>query len=801
MKNVFALTAALVALWGCSDAVETPAPTTVPQAEIVATLEVSNPSNFARPDTLLSFSLNELGVTSGPLQVWQGDKAQASQMVDDDADGTPDRLVFMTDLDAAATQSYVINRDAANTAFDARAQAEISIKEGGVWQDQVYAGGVFRNVDHVTTPPQYTDHSEYLRYEGPGIESDVIAYRIYLDWRNGFDIFGKKTPALVLQDVGQDGYQSYHEMSDWGADILKVGQSLGMGGYGYWDGSNTVLVSEVDQRSVTIHSSGPIQSSIEIDYQGWNTGDTSVDLKATLAMQAGSPLVDVHLSTSSPLDNLAIGLVAHPGVEQLAGDLNINGEAWSYMATFGEQTLFEGKLGMVVLFRKTDLGKQTRDEHNHVLVMNPRGTELSYAFGAVWSEAADGISTREEFESYLENAVERRTIPPRVRLETQASKVVASMAPLEIARQLAASEMERRGDELSFDRWDTLRGQPSKWRYTTGLLMEAMDDVSKATGDGRYAEYAKATIDSFITDEGTVRTYNAADFNIDDINSGKMLQRLLDREGDTKYRAAIEQLAKTLEDHPRTSDGALWHKLRYPHQLWLDGVYMGMPFLAGVGVMQGDREKLAEAVNEFSVARSRLRDEKTGLYYHAWDEAKQQEWADPDSGRSPHFWSRGLGWYAMALVDILDVIPAEETELREPLLEIIEELADSLTAVQDETGTWYQVMDMPDAPGNYRESSGTAMFTYFLAKAINQGYLPDTYSDAAEKAYRGLVGEFVSIDAAGDYHLNNICHTAGLGYGRDGSFRYYMSEKVVRNDPKGLAPAIMALLQTNELVN
>jgi rhamnogalacturonyl hydrolase YesR len=798
MKSLPALLAIVWALSGCDSSVDTPA-AIVPEA--VAKLEVSNPSEFARPDTLLSFSLNELGVVNGPLQVWQGDHAQATQLVDDNADSTPDRLVFLTDLGAASTHDYVIDRRQAEQSAVRRAQAEVSIKEGGHWQDQTYVGGTFRNVDHVTTPPQYTDHSKYIRYEGPGIESDTVGYRIYLDWRNGFDIFGKKKPAVVLQDVGQDGYDSYHEMSDWGADILKVGNSLGMGGYGYWDGAKTILVSEVTERSTTIHSNGPVHSSLEIDYQGWNTGNETVDLQAVLSMQAGSPLVDVHLSTSSPLDNIAIGLVAHPGVEQLTGDLDINGEAWSYMATFGEQTLFDGKLGMVVLFRKTDLGKQTRDENSHVLVMKPRGTELSYAFGAVWSEAADGISTREEFESYLENAVERRTIPPRVRLETQASEVVASMAPLEIAQQLAASEMERRGDELSFDRWDTLRGQPSKWRYTTGLLMEAMDDVSRATGDGRYAEFAKATIDSFITDDGSVRTYKAADFNIDDINSGKMLQRLLAREGDAKYRAAIEQLAKTLEDHPRTTEGALWHKLRYPHQLWLDGVYMGMPFLAGVGVMQGDPEKLAEAAAEFSIARSHLRDEKTGLYYHAWDEAREQEWADPKSGRSPHFWARGLGWYAMALVDILDVIPTEDTELREPLLEIIEELADSLIAVQDETGAWFQVMDMPGEPGNYRESSGTAMFTYFLAKAINQGYLPDTYSDAAEKAYRGLVGEFVSVDAAGNYHLNNICQTAGLGYGRDGSYRYYMSEKVVSNDPKGLAPAMMALLQIDALVN
>ncbi len=199
---------------------------------------------------------------------------------------------------------------------------------------------------------------------------------------------------MVLQDVGQDGYDSYHEMSDWGADILKVGTSLGMGGYGYWDGTKTVLVSEVAERSTTIRSDGPIQASLDIDYKGWNTGAAVVDLKATFSMQAGSPMVDVKLVTSTPLDNIAIGIVAHPGTELIMGDLDITGEAWSYMASFGTQTLFEDNLGMVVLFRKKDLVEQTRDENSYVLVMKPRGTELSYAFGALWSGQQGGVQTR-----------------------------------------------------------------------------------------------------------------------------------------------------------------------------------------------------------------------------------------------------------------------------------------------------------------------------------------------------------------------------------------------------------------------
>jgi unsaturated rhamnogalacturonyl hydrolase len=778
-----------------------PEPPAIERADAVAGLEVSNPSAFARPDTLIGFSLNELGVTAGPLQVWEGDTALPTQLLDDDGDQEPDRMMFLTSLDAAATQQYVIDRHVAELDVAPRTHAEVSIKEGGEWQGKVYAGGTFKNVDHVTTPPQYTDHSEYIRYEGPGIESDRVGYRIYLDWRNGFDIFGKKTSDMVLPQVGLDGYDSYHEMSDWGADILKVGNSLGMGGLGYWDGSKAVLVSEVSERSTTIRSDGPIHASFDIDYQGWNTGAAVVDMKATLSMQAGSPMVDVKLETSTPLDNLAIGIVAHPGTELLMGDLDITGEAWSYMASFGPQSLFEDNLGMVVLFRKMDLAQQTRDENSYVLVMKPRGTELSYAFGALWSGQQGGVQTRADLEAFLAAEIERRTLAPRLRLKTEAFQKLSKLSPIDISIGLADSEMKRRGESLSYGGWDALNKANSRWSYTTGLLMQSMDDLSAATGNPAYADYARRTIDSYLGEDGAIHTYQPEAFNIDQINSGKMLQRLYARDSNPKYRAAIDALAAQLAEHPRTSEGAFWHKQRYPWQLWLDGVYMGMPFLAGVGVMEADDHKLEEAAREFSIARSHLRDAETGLYYHAWDEAREQPWADPETGRSPYVWARGLGWYAMALVDILDVIPADQTELRAPLLDIIPELADSLIRTQDATGAWFQILDMPGAAGNYREASGSAMFTYFLAKAINKGYLPERYADAAVKAYAGLVNEFFSVYADGSFHVRNICQVAGLGHGRDGSYRYYMSEPVVEDDPKGLAPAIMAGIQILEFTN
>lgn len=802
---LFALPFVLLACGNATDTAEaataTIAPTQRTEAKpaSVALLEVSNPSEFARPDTLVTLSLNELGVSEGPLQVWEGDTAQPTQLVDVDGDNQPDKLVFLAQLGPAATHNFVIDRRVADLDLVSRAHAEVSIKEGGEWQDKVYIGGTFKNVNHVTTPPQYTDHSQWIRYEGPGIESDKVGYRIYLDWRNGFDIIGNKSAGLVLQNVGLDGYDSYYEMSDWGADILKVGASLGMGGYGFWDGTKTILVSEVAERSTTIRSDGPIQASLDIDYKGWNTGKDIVDLKATLSMQAGSPMVDVDLVTSAPLDNIAIGLVAHPGTELMMGDLDITGEAWSYMASFGSQSLFEDNLGMVVMFKKKNLIEQARDENNNVLVMKPSGTKLSYAFGALWSGQQGGIQTRDELEAFLLAEVERRTLPPRLRLKTEASKTLSALAPIDISIGLADSEMKRRGDSLSYGGWDAVSAKASKWTYTTGLLAQAMDDLSTATGDPSYADYAKRTIDSYLAEDGTILTYQPDDYNINQINSGKMLQRLYAKDADPKYRLAIESLAAQLADHPRTSEGAFWQNQRYPNQLWLDGVYMGMPFYAGVGVMEDDGLIVAEAAREFAIARSHLRDPESGLYYHAWDEAKQQSWADPETGRSRYVWARGMGWYAMALVDILDVIPADKVGIRTPLLSLIPEVADSLVRTQDDSGVWFQIMDMPGALGNYREASGSAMFAYFLAKAINKGYLPETYTDAAQKAYAGLVNEFVSIDADGSFHLNNVCMVAGLGFGRDGSYRYYMSEPLVADDPKGLAPAIMAGIQISKL--
>ena len=773
-------------------------------ADSVARLVLDNPSEFERPDENVRVSLTRLGLGHADvinLAVMDGETRLPSQLIDFDADGQADALQFIADfMPAQSRDLLILNTGDPSPAPRQRAQAEISVKNGGHWEERKYVGGNFGNVQSVTLPPQCTDHSEYIRYEGPGIESDLVGYRFYLDWRNGFDIFGKKVSDMVLQDVGQDGYDSYHEPADWGMDVLKVGDAAGMGGYGFWDGEKLNRVADVQQRSVKILDNGPVYAQLEILYEGWKAGETRTDLSARLAMQAGSRLVNTRLQLSEELDNVAVGIVKHPGTTLLQGSVDISGHAWTWVASWGKQSLADDHLGMMVLFRRGHRSDQLEDEHNYVSVLEPRANgQVEYYFGAIWEQEPNGVATEDAFRALVEKEAEKLTLPLRQRLMTAKTKgEIASGEPLYWSRRLAASEMARRGDSLAFEGYDDISDRPAKWTYTAGLLAKALDDAALAVGGEELAGWARDTIDSYITDEGEIRTYKLSDFNIDKINSGKMLLRLYERTGEEKYLLAAGQLRAQLKDHPRTSEGAFWHKKIYPGQLWLDGVYMGMPFLAHYSQITGDPHGVEEAVQEFVLARKHLRDPETGLYYHGWDEKKAQSWADPETGLSAHFWSRGMGWYAMALVDVLDFIPEDRADLRQPLLDIIPELADALLKYRHDAG-WYQVTDRPDAVGNFPEASGSSMFVYLLAKAINKGYLGPEYRDVTAEAWNGLVREFINVAADGSVSLEQVCAVAGLGFGRDGSYHYYMSEPVLANDPKGVGPFIMAGLQVAEM--
>jgi unsaturated rhamnogalacturonyl hydrolase len=337
----------------------------------------------------------------------------------------------------------------------------------------------------------------------------------------------------------------------------------------------------------------------------------------------------------------------------------------------------------------------------------------------------------------------------------------------------------------------------AEWDYTAGVVLTAIDRVGVKTSDPRYRAYVKSNIDAFVQPDGTIKTYTLDEFNLDQINEGKLLFAFHQSTGDARYRKAADLLREQLRRQPRTSEGGYWHKQIYPHQMWLDGLYMAAPFLAQYGATFGDTAAANDAARQLLLIARHTRDPKTGLFYHGWDESKTQIWADKETGLSPNFWGRAVGWYAMAIVDVLDHLPAAHPD-RPQIVRILNDLADAVAKVQDPvTGLWYEVLDQPNRKGNYHEASGSSMFVYALAKGARKGWLPAQYRDVARRGHDGLVRHMITIDAAGLPSLNGIVSVAGLGgkQQRDGSFEYYVSEPVVANDYKGVGPFIMASLE------
>lgn len=366
---------------------------------------------------------------------------------------------------------------------------------------------------------------------------------------------------------------------------------------------------------------------------------------------------------------------------------------------------------------------------------------------------------------------------------------------LEMAIRMADSEMKL------FPKASTVDFNPEgKWSYTAGLVSLAMINLYEKTGDEKYYNYAKGYADQFISNDGEIAGYKRSDFNIDKLNSGKFLFDLYEKTGDERYKKAIFILRDQLNDHPRVSEGGFWHKKRYTNQMWLDGLYMGSPFYAEFAKVFGDPEAFDDVVNQFVTIHKHTYNPETGLNYHGWDESKEQRWSDPETGCSPNFWGRAMGWYAMALVDVLDYLP-EDHPGREKLTDILSQVAAGIAKYQDEkTGLWYQVLDRGDEEGNYLEASASCMFVYTLAKASRLNYIDSKYRTVAEKGYNGILNKLIKENENGTISLTNVCAVAGLGGDpyRDGSYEYYIGETIRDNDPKGVGPFILASLEINK---
>jgi len=332
-----------------------------------------------------------------------------------------------------------------------------------------------------------------------------------------------------------------------------------------------------------------------------------------------------------------------------------------------------------------------------------------------------------------------------------------------------------------------------KWNYCHGLVCSAIEQVWEASGDEKYYNYIKKYADDMIDENGVIKTYKLEDYNIDKVNSGKFLFALYARTKDVKYEKAIRTLRDQMRTHPRTSEGGFWHKKVYPHQMWLDGLYMASPFLAQYAQVFNEPALFDDVANQIIQIDKHLYDSKTGLYRHGWDESKEQKWADKSTGLSPEVWGRGMGWYAMTLVDVLDYFPRDHPK-RKNILAIASKMASAIKKYQDaKSGLWYQVVDKGGQPENYLESSASTMFVYFLLKAVDHQYIDQQYRVVADKGYQGIVREFIRVNATGVVEITDACAGAGLGGNpyRDGTYTYYMHEVKRDNDPKSVGPFIM----------
>lgn len=385
--------------------------------------------------------------------------------------------------------------------------------------------------------------------------------------------------------------------------------------------------------------------------------------------------------------------------------------------------------------------------------------------------------------------------------QNQKEEVKAEMEisdTLKWSERMALSEIKRFPDPTLLD----FRDKP-KWSYTNGLVLQAMSKVYEQTNNEKLYDYIYDYANRMINKDGKIETYKFTNYNLDMIKSGDAIYYVNNKKQEPRFKIAMDTLHKQLEEQPTTSEGGYWHKKVYPYQMWLDGVYMAEPFhtkYAKTFLEDADAKKVYDKiVLQFDLIEKYSRDPETGLYYHGWDESKEQKWADDKTGLSQNFWSRGMGWYGMALVDVLDYLP-ENHPGRERIINYLNQYAEAIVKYQDKSGTWYQVLNLPEKEGNYLEATGTSMFTYTLSKGVNKGYLPKTYLDNANKAFKGILEKFITIEDNGIVNLNKCCGVAGLGGNpyRDGTFDYYVGEIIRSNDPKGTGPFIMAALELDK---
>lgn len=331
------------------------------------------------------------------------------------------------------------------------------------------------------------------------------------------------------------------------------------------------------------------------------------------------------------------------------------------------------------------------------------------------------------------------------------------------------------------------------WNYEDGCVLKGACDLYKCTGEKKYIDFVIKYMEDFIDDKGNIKSYDYKNYRLDDINSGKCLFDLYEITKNEKYGTAISNIYEQIKNQPRTCEGNFWHKEIYPYQVWLDGLYMAMPFYARYIIKYNCMKKFEDIYSQFMNVRRIMRDKKTGLYYHGYDESRKEAWSDKNTGLSKNFWGRAEGWLIMAMADVIEYMDEPMKQKYNGLIIMFKEAVDSILKYQDaDTKMWYQVIDKKGDAGNYAETSASLMMAYGILKGCNLGVLPQRYKVYGTQALNGTLEKYMNMDN-GKASLAGICKVAGLGNNpyRDGSYNYYISEKTASNDPKGVGTLMM----------
>jgi rhamnogalacturonyl hydrolase YesR len=634
------------------------------------------------------------------------------------------------------------------------------------------------------------------RHDDFAFESDRVAHRMYgpdlETWKtepltsSGIDIWAKRTRRLVINDWYMT--DDYHRDNGDGADLYSVKKARGCGGLGVWQGGK-LLVSRnfVESR---VLANGPIRLIFELKYPAYDSGNGKVVETKRVTVDAGRNInrFESHFKVESGARPTQVGI----GIAKHAGGTVAFDKGLGLLHSWEPYKGDNGSVGCGIIASPETVEGSKDTELDTLLIANvpPTGPEVYYA-GFGWDKSGD-FKDQQAWVSYAQGFARALRAPLRMSLSSAAEHAVLPPS--------GNGSWARRTCDWLVQRHPAGLGET--WEYDNGLMLYGCQQLWKKTGDARYFDYVKKSVDRLIAADGSIKGFKLEDYNLDNLNSGKLLFALQARATEAKererYAKALQLLRSQIKAQPRTSDGGFWHKKIYPQQMWLDGLYMATPFLAELAGTLNEPALYDDAVKQALQMEQHTRDAKTGLLYHGWDESKQQRWANPNTGLSSQFWGRSMGWYAMGLVDLLELLPEKHAK-RGEVLAVLERLATAVAAVQDkERGVWWQVLDKAGAPRNYREASATAMLVYALSKGVRKGWLDKAkFGPVAERGYAGLVKEFAAVDQQGNVELRGICKVAGLGGNpyRDGSYDYYVSTDIASNDPKGLGAFILASVE------